>query len=82
MNDALAKSAAERTRVGDRTQPAVSSDLSFPPIERPRASFEPVAMQHFLDGEHRPVRELVKQIVKRVQSHAPEGGGPNGLGLI
>jgi acyl-CoA oxidase len=63
MNDALAKSAAELNRVGDGSQPAVSSDLSYPPIERPRASFEPVAMQHFLDGEHRPVRELVKQIV-------------------
>ena len=62
MNDALAKSAAELTR-GDGSQPTVSSEFSYPPIERPRASFEPVAMQRFLDGEHRPVRELVKQIV-------------------
>ncbi len=63
MNDALAKSAAELTRVSDGSHPAVRSDLGYAPIERPHATFEPIAMQRLLDGEHRAVRELVKEII-------------------
>jgi acyl-CoA oxidase len=63
MKDTLARAAADVTRVDDAGQPAVSSDFSYPPIEQPRASFEPAAMQRFLDGEHRAVRELVKEII-------------------
>ena len=63
MKDTLARAAADVTRVDDAGRPAVSSDFSYPPIEQPRASFEPAAMQRFLDGEHRAVRELVKEII-------------------
>lgn len=63
MKETLARSTAEATPVNDVGQPAVSSDFSYPPIESARPSFEPAAMQRFLDGEHREVREIVKQII-------------------
>jgi acyl-CoA oxidase len=63
MKDILARSAAEVTQTGDVGQPPVNRHISYPPIERPRTGFEPAAMQRFLDGEHRAVRELVKQII-------------------
>ncbi len=62
MKDTVAR-AAEGPRVGDAGQLALSSDFSYPPIERTGASFEPAAMQRFLDGEHRAVRELVKEVI-------------------
>src|SRR3954453_20972713 len=63
VNDDLVSSAPEVSRVGDASQPVIGGDFGYPPIERPHASFEPTKMQRFLDGEHRAVRELVKEIV-------------------
>jgi acyl-CoA oxidase len=62
MKETLAKSATEVPPAGGG-QSAVDSDSSYPPIEPPRSSFEPAAMQRLLDGEHREVRELVKKII-------------------
>jgi acyl-CoA oxidase len=63
MKNTVAGSAEEVTPAGDTGQPAFSADVRYPPIERPRTAFDPAAMQRLLDGEHRPVRELIKQII-------------------
>jgi acyl-CoA oxidase len=63
MKDTLLTSAAAAaTPVSDVDQ-RVASDFRHPPIERTQSRFEPWAMQRFLDGEHREVRDLVKQII-------------------
>ena len=63
MKNTIAGSAEEVARPGDAGQPAFSADVRYPPIERARTVFDPAAMQRLLDGEHRAVRELVKQII-------------------
>jgi acyl-CoA oxidase len=63
MKDTIASSMDGVTPAADVGQPAVSGDVHYPPIERLGASFEPATMQRLLDGEHRAVRELVKQII-------------------
>src|SRR5260221_5600178 len=74
MKDTVAR-AAEGPRVGDAGQLALSSDFSYPPIERTGASFEPAAMQRFLDGEHRAVRELVKEDITQPEFRDFESPG-------
>jgi acyl-CoA oxidase len=63
MKNGTARSAEESTSACDPGPSAFSTDVHYPPIERARTTFDPAAMQRLLDGEHRAVRELVKQIV-------------------
>jgi acyl-CoA oxidase len=63
MKNTIAGSAEEVRPAGDTGQPAFNGDIRYPPIERARAAFDPGAMQRLLDGEHKAVRELVKQII-------------------
>jgi acyl-CoA oxidase len=63
MKDTIARSGEEVTPAGDVGQPAFAIDVRYPPVESSRATFDPAAMQRLLDGEHRAVRELVKQII-------------------
>jgi acyl-CoA oxidase len=73
MKETLARSAAELTPVRDVNQSAASSDSGYPPIERVRSGFDPAAMQRFLDGEHRDVREMVKRIISQPEFKYFEG---------
>jgi acyl-CoA oxidase len=43
----------------------LNAPYKYPPIESERSSFEPAALQRILDGDHRDIRELIKQIVSQ-----------------
>ena len=63
MKDTLPES-MEAAPAGTSNQSSVSQwKRSFPPIEQNSSSFAPDAMQRLLDGEHREIRQLVKQII-------------------
>jgi acyl-CoA oxidase len=48
-------------------------EYKYPPIESERPSFEAAALQRVLDGEHRDIRELIKQIVTQPEFRYFEG---------
>ncbi len=73
MKNALESPAVETAAAGWPRPATGPLDRGYPPIEKKLSSFEPVAMQRILDGEHRGVRELVKQIITQPEFNYFEG---------
>jgi acyl-CoA oxidase len=62
-----------RTVPGDDVVRPATGGSRYPPLEQQPLSFKPTAMQRILDGEHREVRQLVKQLITQPEFHYFEG---------
>jgi acyl-CoA oxidase len=52
-----------QTAHGGQVARPATGDFRYPPIQQQPLGFKPTALQQILDGEHREVRQLVKQLI-------------------
>jgi len=59
------KTTEEPSATDDREACVVGLNPGYPPIERGTGTFNPLALQKLLDGDHADIRNLIKQVISQ-----------------
>jgi acyl-CoA oxidase len=62
---AINKTMEKPSGAGDQEARAAALNPVYPPIVKGTGTFDPLALQKFLDGDHADIRNLIKQVVSQ-----------------